>query len=60
METAASYFRSSIEELKLVRWPTRQQAIRLTIITIVFIAATSAFFGLVDAGFTEFVRLTVR
>jgi len=60
MDAITSYFRTSIEELKLVRWPTRQQAIRLTIITIVFIIVTSTFFGLVDAAFTEIVRLTLR
>jgi preprotein translocase SecE subunit len=60
MDALITYFRTSVEELKLVRWPTQQQAIRLTVITVVFIALASTFFGLVDAMFTEIVRFTTR
>ncbi len=60
MNSFISYVRGSLEELRLVRWPTQQQAIRLTLITLVFIAVSSTFFGLVDSMFTELVRLTLR
>ncbi len=60
MDSIVSYVRGSLEELKLVRWPTQQQAIRLTGITVVFIAATSLFFGFVDSMFTEVLKLTLR
>ena len=31
-----TYFKESLEELHQVRWPTRQQAIRLSVIVLVF------------------------
>lgn len=60
MNTIATYIRESLEELRQVRWPTQQQAIRLTVIVIGFIIITSAFFGLVDAGFMQIIRSTIR
>jgi preprotein translocase SecE subunit len=60
MNALLVYFRESLEELRLVRWPTQQQAIRLTIIVVVFIAINAVFFGLVDAAFTQIIRLTLR
>lgn len=58
MSTIVTYFRESLEELRQVRWPTQQQAIRLTVIVIGFIIATSLFFGVVDLGFSEIIRIT--
>ncbi len=60
MSAITSYINGSLEELKLVRWPTQQQAIRLTVIALVFIIVSSVFFGLLDALFTELLRLTLR
>ncbi|MDO8648985.1 MAG: preprotein translocase subunit SecE [Candidatus Peregrinibacteria bacterium] len=45
-----TYVRESIDELHHVRWPTRQQAVRLSIIVLGFTAVSSAFFGAVDYG----------
>lgn len=60
MNIFVTYIRESLEELRQVRWPTQQQAIRLTTIVIGFIIVTSAFFGLVDAGFMQVIRATIR
>jgi preprotein translocase SecE subunit len=60
MNIFITYIRESLEELRQVRWPTQHQAIRLTTIVIVFIVITSAFFGLVDAGFMQIIRSTIR
>lgn len=60
MNSILTYFRESLDELHQVRWPTQQQAIRLTVIVIGFIIVTSAFFGLVDAGFMQIIRSTIR
>ena len=60
MNSVSLYCRESLEELRLVRWPTQQQAIRLTVIVIGFIAVSSAFFGLVDAALVEVIRVTLR
>lgn len=60
MNAISTYVRESLEELRHVRWPTQQQAIRLTVIVIGFIAASSVFFGIIDMGFSEVIRLTLR
>lgn len=59
MSALTDYFRGSIEELRHVQWATRQQAIRLSLITIGFIAVTSVFFGIVDLLYTEIIRITL-
>ena len=46
--SATGYFRGALEELHHVSWPTRKQAIRLSIITLIFTFATSAAYGVVD------------
>ncbi len=60
MNSLSVYIRESLEELRLVRWPTQQQAIRLTLIVVGFIAVSAAFFGLIDAGLFELIRMTMR
>ncbi len=59
MSTITTYVRESLQELRQVRWPTQQQAIRLTVIVIGFIIVASLFFGIVDLGFSEIIRLTL-
>lgn len=56
MNSILTYFRESVDELKLVRWPTRQQAIRLATTTLIFSAVAAALFGLLDAGLSEIVK----
>jgi preprotein translocase subunit SecE len=51
--------RETIGELRKVNWPTRQEAIQLTIIVLIVVVATSAFLGLLDYIFTDLVRLLV-
>ena len=60
MQAIFDYFNGSLEELRLVRWPTQQQAIRLSVIVLVFIIASAAAFGLLDLLFTYILRLTIR
>lgn len=57
MNAIMSYINGAIEELHHVRWPTRQQAIRLSIIVVGFCAVSSAVFGLLDFGLAEVVKL---
>ncbi|PIR48767.1 preprotein translocase subunit SecE [Candidatus Peregrinibacteria bacterium CG10_big_fil_rev_8_21_14_0_10_55_24] len=57
MPQISTYITEAIEELHRVRWPTRQQAVRLSLIVIVFCAVTSLAFGVVDFGLSEVVRL---
>ena len=60
MNAIADYITGSIEELRHVTWPTQQQAVKLTGITVVFIIVSASFFGIVDGLFTELVRITIR
>jgi len=59
MSAFTLYIRDSLIELRQVRWPTRQQSIRLTIIVVIFIAVTAAGFGLIDALLTQIIRSTL-
>lgn len=52
-----SYIRGAIEELHHVRWPTRQQAVRLSLIVIVFVFSTAVIFGIVDFLLSRLVTL---
>jgi preprotein translocase subunit SecE len=44
-----------ISELRKVVWPTRQEAVRLTIMVIGVCAAVGIFLGAVDYGFAELI-----
>ena len=45
------YFQDTGEELRKVAWPTREQAVRLTLIVLGSTIATAAFFGVLDRVF---------
>lgn len=53
MNAIIRYINESIRELELVRWPTRQQAVRLSTIVIIFTAVNALAFGLIDIGLTN-------
>jgi preprotein translocase subunit SecE len=44
------FVRETVGELRKVSWPTRQEAINLTIIVIIVMVATAIFLYVVDAG----------
>jgi preprotein translocase subunit SecE len=50
------YFRETRAELRKVVWPTREEAINLTIVVVVTIVAMSAFFGVIDYFLTGLFR----
>ena len=54
--TITTYINEAIQELELVRWPTRQQAVRLSTVVLIFTIVSSAAFGLVDFALSTFVR----
>jgi len=43
-----NYISASIEELRQVRWPTRQQAVRFSAIVIGFVVICAVIFGAID------------
>ena len=51
------YFRETIGELRKVTWPTRQEAISLTIVVLIVIALMSAFLGVLDFIYSRFFIL---
>lgn len=51
------FYRETLGELRKVSWPTRQEAINLTSITIVVIVIMSAFFGSLDFIFNQLFAL---
>ena len=53
MTAIVDYVNGAIEEP--IRWPPRQQAIRLSAIVLVFIAVNSVFFGLLDYVLSQIV-----
>lgn len=56
MNAISTYIRESLEELRLVRWPTRRQAVRFSAIVLVFTFACAVAFGLIDFGLSELVK----
>jgi len=44
----AQYFRGALAEFRHVRWPTQQQAVRLSLIVIGFTLVTAFVYGFID------------
>ncbi len=55
----ARFWRETVAELRKVVWPTRDQAINLTVIVVATVVAMSAFLGAVDYILTQIVKLIV-
>ncbi len=51
--TIKQYFKNSFNELSKVVWPTKNQAIRLTIIVLVLTALFAVFLGVFDLAFSR-------
>lgn len=47
------FYRETVGELRKVTWPTRQEAISLTIVVLVVTFGMSAFLGLLDYLFSR-------
>lgn len=57
MNSISAYINGALEELRHVRWPTRQQAIRFSIVVIAFVVAAAVVFGLIDFGLSKIVKM---
>lgn len=55
-----NYVKGSLEELTKVVWPTKNQAVRLTIIVMVFCVVVAIFLGAVDLGFSELYKYVLN
>jgi len=47
------YFRETIGELRKVNWPTRKEAVNLTIVVLIVTFSMSALLGILDFLFTK-------
>lgn len=56
MNRFIQYINDALVELRHVRWPTRQQAIRLSAIVLGFTAVCAIAFGAIDYVFSEILR----
>lgn len=56
MKTLINYVRESWGELQKVKWPSREQTIRLTIAVIIFSVVLAIFMGLIDLGLGEILK----
>lgn len=53
------FFRSSIQELKKVRWPTRKELVSYTMVVISVVVAITLFFLVIDFGIGSFVKFLI-
>ena len=53
------FLRETTGELRKVSWPTRQEALNLTLVVLVVTASTSLFLGFLDFLFTRLFRLLI-
>src|SRR5690349_665473 len=56
----ADYFETSIQEIRKVTWPTRQQAVRMTVLVIGFCLVAAIILGTVDFIFNFGYRKLVE
>ena len=52
-DAIANYVKGSFEEIRKVTWPTKNQAVLLSAIVIVFCLIAAAFLGVLDFLFNE-------
>ena len=60
IQYTTNYFREALKELHQVTWPTRNQAIRLSAITLVFTFATAIAYGVVDFALGRIVAVLLN
>lgn len=57
MSAFIQYIQESLIELRQVRWPTRSQAIRLSVIVVGFTIGTALVFGVVDYLLSQVLQM---
>lgn len=60
IQTVTNYFRESFQELNRVSWPTRNQAVRITGIVLVFSLISAIFIAVVDFLFLTAFNLLLE
>jgi preprotein translocase SecE subunit len=52
MQAVINYFRESVQEFNSITWPTRKQAVRISIIVLAFMAVSAVVLGTLDQVLT--------
>lgn len=48
-----AYFVDSFQELRKVTWPTKEETVKLTIVTLAFTLVFALVVGVIDLGFSQ-------
>ena len=59
MNAVFTFISEAIQELELVRWPTRQQAVRLSAVVLAFTLVCAAAFGFLDFLLSSLLRFAL-
>jgi preprotein translocase subunit SecE len=54
------FFRGSVQELKKVRWPNRQEMVNYTLVVLLTVLVLSIFFFVIDSGILQLVNLILK
>jgi preprotein translocase SecE subunit len=57
MNAIKRYFSEAVHELRQVKWPTKNQAVRISVITIIFVFTSAAVFKVFDLLLTTLIGL---
>lgn len=60
MAAFVSYLKSTISELQLVRWPGRDETLKLTAVVIGISVLVAAYVGLLDYSFTTLLSRVLQ
>ncbi|MBI2463768.1 preprotein translocase subunit SecE [Candidatus Peregrinibacteria bacterium] len=60
IQTVTNYFRESFQELNRVTWPTRNQAVRITAIVLIFSLVSAIFIAAIDFLFLTAFNLLLE
>lgn len=55
-----NYVKQSFQELSKVTWPTKNQAVKLTIIVLVFVLISAVVLAAIDYGFSQFFSYLLK
>lgn len=60
MDKVVGYVKDSIEEIKRVQWPTKQETVKLTGFVIAVSVGVGLFISMFDYIFTELLSLLIK
>jgi len=55
----SEFLQQVVRELRLVHWPDKRRAFRLTIVILALCAALGAYIGILDLGLTELITIII-